>query len=297
LSDLGPHPTPGDAEPTRVVRLSPDVLQVEEWALVLESQGLSGRAEPRGEQWALVVPAALEAQAHELLARWEAENAPQPAPAPEPDYGPSFIGPLFALLLLVFFALTGERDDRAIWFVRGSADAAAILRGDWFRCATALTLHADVEHVAGNAFTGGVLLAVLSRRLGPAAAAWIALATGVAGNALTALSWRAHFSSVGASTAVFGMIGALAGAQFTAPPGRRARRFVSLGAALSLLAMLGTGEHADLLSHAFGLACGLALGASFARLLRAPPRRSALQPVLAALALAPVAACWFLALR
>ncbi|GAC1597694.1 MAG: rhomboid family intramembrane serine protease [Myxococcales bacterium] len=281
----------------RVLRLSADLLLVEDWALVLESQGLPQRVEPRDELWALIVAAGSEARAQEVLARWDAENAPEPLPAAEPDYGPSLLGPLLALLLLGAFLLTGERDDSATFFARGSADAAAILRGAWWRCATALTLHADVEHVGGNAFTGGALIAALARRLGPGAAAWIALLAGALGNVLTALVWRRHFTSVGASTAVFGLVGALAGVQFAAKTAGRARRFLSLGAALALLAMLGTSEHADLLAHLFGLACGLALGAVAVRALPEPPQRSPLQPALSALALTAVLGCWLLALR
>ena len=66
------------------------------------------------------------------------------------------------------------------------ADADRILRGEWFRVVTALSLHADLSHALGNAIVGGLLLSALGRRIGTAAAAWITLLSGAAGNA------RAH---------------------------------------------------------------------------------------------------------
>jgi rhomboid protease GluP len=147
-------------------------------------------------------------------------------------------------------------------------------------------------------------LTALAHRLGPAASAWVTLAAGVLGNALTALAHRSGFISVGASTAVFGALGALAGAQIAShsAPGAgsqrgRARAWVSLAASAALLGLLGTGQRADLLAHLFGMLCGLGLGLFAALALRAPPRRSALQPLLAAATVPALAACWWLALR
>ncbi|HEX9573406.1 MAG TPA: rhomboid family intramembrane serine protease, partial [Myxococcales bacterium] len=212
----------------------------------------------------------------------------------QPEYGRSFLWLAYAALLGSFHLATGPRDEQVVWFARGSSDAEAFLRGEWWRAATALTLHADYAHAAGNLVVGSVLLWALARRIGPAAAAWIALAGGVLGNALTALAVRRGYVSVGASTAVFAALGALALLQAVA---RRRMALLALGAGSALLGLLGTGQNADLFAHLFGFAAGGALGAAAARLARRPPRRTVLQPLLALAALAALTACWKLALR
>ena len=87
-------------------------------------------------------------------------------------------------------------------------------------------------------------------------------------------------STIGASTAVFGALGLLVGhALVWRRAARRGRpAWLPIGAALALLAMLGTeGERVDLWAHGFGLATGVALGAialgaarELARVARAP---------------------------
>src|SRR5438034_425376 len=77
---------------------------------------------------------------------------------------------------------------------------------------------------------------------------------------------RRDFVSIGASTAVFGALGALA-----AFPQHRRRAWVPLGAGLALLAFLGTSKRADLAGHLCGFVAGLLLGAVASRL---PPLRS-----------------------
>src|SRR5207248_1995931 len=98
---------------------------------------------------------------------------------PAPDYGPTVIGLVFALLVLASFL---AQTDTAL--ERGAAEAARILRGDWWRAVTALTLHIDAAHAGGNALAGAIALSALAHRLGPAPAAWLALLSGILGNAL-----------------------------------------------------------------------------------------------------------------
>lgn len=57
-----------------------------------------------------------------------------------------------------FFAVTGTRANRSAWFERGSAETGRIVAGEWRRTITALTLHADVPHVVGNAAASVVLV-------------------------------------------------------------------------------------------------------------------------------------------
>ena len=83
--------------------------------------------------------------------------------------------------------------------------------------------------------------------------------------------------AVGASTAVFGAVGLLAG-RGVAQRLRRGelglRIWVPLAAGLALIAMLGTGERSDIWAHGFGFLAGSFLGvpASLANLERGGPR-------------------------
>ena len=108
------------------------------------------------------------------------------------------------------YVWTGPDSAGSPWFARGSANAAAILRGEWWRAVTALTLHGDAGHVAGNAVLGGFLLALLARSIGPGMASALMLLSGVAGTLAAAALVRQNFVSIGASTAVFGAVCSLA---------------------------------------------------------------------------------------
>lgn len=224
------------------------------------------------DRWLVAVDDAAVAAAQRALDDYAQENAPS-VRAVDPEYGDSLVGFVAALALIVSAMLIGPRAD-TVWFRRGSADAARIVAGEWWRAFTALSLHADAGHAAGNAVAAGILLTALARRLGPAIAVWVALAAGVAGNLATAFSVRANYDSVGASTAVFGALGTLSALQ---APGRRA--WITLGAGVALLGFLGTGARADLLAHLYGFIAGALLGLPL-RLLRAP-RRTPWQPLLA----------------
>ena len=256
---------------------------------MLEAMGIEHEVQsPSDERWALVVGDVDVPAAEAALAAWEAENRPHPTLRPRLDYGRSLAGVAAGLAILAFAALVDLRGTGTL-FARGSADATRMLQGEWWRALTALTLHADLAHLAGNAVAMGIFLGAVARRLGPALAAWTALAAGVAGNVLTALVTRDGHVSIGASTAVFGALGTLSALQV---PHRRA--WMTLGMGVALLGLLGTGVRSDLFAHLFGFAVGVAEGLALRRM--TPPPRSLVQPAIALLALAPVALAWWRAL-
>ena len=261
-----------------------------ERSVVLEAMGIAHEVQqtPDG-RWALVVDDGDAPAAEAALAAWEAENPPRPGLVARPDYGRSLAGAAVGFAILAFAAYTGLRPARNL-VERGSADAARMLDGEWWRAMTALTLHVDLAHVAANAVAIAIFLGAVARRLGPALATWLALAAGVAGNVLTALvTGGGHVLSIGASTAVFGALGTLSALQVP-----RRRTWLTLGVGVALLGFLGTGARADLLAHVFGFAAGATEGLAVRRM--KPPRRSPLQPALALAAVAPIAIAWWLAL-
>lgn len=289
----------GDAP--RALRVTPWARQADEWAVVLEAAGIPHRLRPVDGGWAIVVEPDDAARAEAALADYERENRePRPDITRLPESPPrrTWLGVGVALALIAAHAVTGPRAAGSVWFERGSADAARILAGEAWRTVTALTLHADLVHVLGNALACVLLVTAVAQWIGPGAGLWLVLLSGVLGNALTALAHGAHHISVGASTSTFGAVGLLAARQLVAPaphrPGARRRRWVVIVASLLILAMLGTAEGADVLAHVFGLAAGAALGLATALAAPRPPA-AATQRLLAVTAVAAVFAAWALA--
>jgi rhomboid protease GluP len=287
--------------PERAVCSTPSASRAEECALVLAAAGIAHRLEQADAGWAVVVATGDLDRASRALAAYD-EESPAGAAAGVPGvasphvWGANGLGPLVATALVGFFAWTGPRAPGSLWFERGSASAERILAGEVWRTVTALTLHADLAHLLGNAIAGLVLVTAVAWWVGPGAGAWLVLLSGTAGNALTALVRGAPHDSVGASTAVFGALGVLAARQFVA---RRARpggkAWAVIAASVVLLAMLGVGPRSDTLAHASGCLAGGGLGLGTA-LARRRPLRGLLQWGLLLAAALAVVGCWQIAL-
>jgi len=154
------------------------------------------------------------------------------------------------------------------WEDAGVSASDAVLRGEWWRVLTALALHADFSHVGANIAAGLVFAAFLLPMLGTGWTWLLIISTGAVGNWLNAWGHRGETrNSIGASTAVFGALGLLVGAQVVSR--LLALRRIStreillpIGAGLALLAYLGVGdEHTDFTAHFCGLITGIPLGA------------------------------------
>jgi membrane associated rhomboid family serine protease len=205
-------------------------------------------------------------------------------------------GVTVGLLLLGAFAITGPAALRSRWFERGALVADRVGNEPW-RAVTALTLHVDLVHVVGNAAAVAVLLGPLAQRLGVGVALALTLLAGAGGNVLSSLVHAPGHAAVGASTATFGIIGALAALQLMAAPApnmKPRRRFIVAGATLLLLTILGTAREADVVAHALGLACGGVLGAGAGVLVRRRPS-ALVQGALALSAAMAIAGAWRLA--
>ena len=287
-----------DAEEA-VARVTTERRQVDEWALVLISAGIAHTVRTHLGQCALVVAPADIAPAQAALDAYDRENRRQPAGRPPiTEYGPTFAGVVVALALLGFYGALRWSGRESVWFHAGNAAAARILSGEIWRVVTALTLHAGPAHVVGNAVCCAIFATALCRAVGPGVGMWVMLLAGAGGNAMNAALRGAPHSAVGASTAIFGAVGALGALQFMTRARlgvARWRAWVPIAAALGLLAMLGTSADSDVLAHLFGFVAGTALGMGSEIILSPPPGRF-VQSVLAMAALATVAAAWLVAL-
>jgi membrane associated rhomboid family serine protease len=263
----------------RLIRLSASRARADAWGLALSSQSIASRSTRVAEGWGILVDADVADRASAVLEAYDRENLPdERAERPPEEYVRSAIPVAVALLLVLFFFLTGPRESGGVWFREGAASAQAILRGEVWRTVTALTLHADLPHVAGNALFFSVFATGVCWSLGPGVSALLILAAGAGGNGLNALLHPGGHVSVGASTAVFGAVGILSGIRFgRRGAGRRARRrgWLALAAGLALLAMLGVSERADVTAHLLGLVAGVAVGWPAGAALARPPGAAA----------------------
>lgn len=242
--------------------------QRQEMILVLSACGIPHQLWRFRQKEYIYIPALLERIARRELHLFHEEKQRPPAPRGLPPalHDRCWLAALPLLLLVLWHGL------RAGWWAAPEAlplpglwEAAGVLDnvrlriyGEYQRLFTALTLHADAAHLAGNVMLGGIMLPLLARLTGPGRALLLAVAGGGFGNALTVLLRREFVLSLGFSTAVFAAIGALAGFMILH---HENKRYLPLAAGIGILAMWGMGEgNVDYLAHVCGLAAGTVLG-------------------------------------
>lgn len=263
------QPLPSLLETAKTITLSKR--QVRNWSLVLAARHVPCRAERRGFGWELRVPANMLAIAIRELRQYESENRDWPPPPPQ--HTPLIDNRTTTLWVLIaigiFYNLTLHDITLAgyspvNWKELGNAHAGKIMNGQWWRLVTALTLHADWQHLLGNLVIGGVFISRLCRDLRSGPAWLLLLAAGTLGNLTNAWLQNPEHRAVGASTAIFGAVGLLAAismVRYRHSLRPRRRWTLPVAAALGLLAMLGAGgENTDLGAHLFGFLFGLPLG-------------------------------------
>jgi len=264
---------------------------------VLASAGIPHRLDPTGEGLTLSVPEEEAGRAREALDALDAEERAHARPPVAPDRPvPWVLGIAVGLLLLEGFVITGPPAGGSRWFERGAA-IAGLMRAEPWRSVTALTLHLDVAHVAGNALATAVLLPAVAQRLGAGAGLLLVVLAGAAGNVLAAMTHAPDHSAVGASTATFAAIGMLGTLRlFSGPAGEHTRwkSWTVPAASLLLLVLLGAGRGADVLAHVMGFGSGAVFGLVGA--VSRQPLGPALQWTLGTVTAAIIAACWLRAL-
>lgn len=237
--------------------------------LVVAARELPHWIEREGEVWVLRVEDGAAEEVARELAAFEVEERERPVarlvfPV---EKLPTLSLYVAAWVLGTFFFL--QKALGPAWVERGVAESAAILRGEWWRTITALTLHADMAHIGANLMTGLLFAAFALPRLGTGVT-WLAIVlSGALGNAINAWGYRGEWhGSIGASTACFGALGMLMGAEVFArwrEPQTRSwwQLVLPLGAGLGLLAFLGVGGEGklvDYMAHCWGFVAGAVLG-------------------------------------
>jgi rhomboid protease GluP len=285
----------------------PDDQKTLEWATVLSAADIDYRLARSEAGWLVYVPRTQSAAARGEIAAYEADTS-RPVPAqPESLLSWPRQQPTAAIwgagLLLILYTWLGPYDPERAIMRTASADAEAMLAGEWWRAVTALTLHAGAVHIAANIasllFFGHAVCSLFGGGLG-----WFAvLGTGIAGNAAVALTLKSEHISIGASTAGFGAVGILAAHQTLGilrrgRPWRSAwsRAWIPLGAGLALLTLMGTGPESDLAAHLFGFLFGIVFAVPLcAPEVRRPPGWA--QRLLALVCVLVLALSWAAAVR
>ena len=288
----------------RQVAINSDYSHLELWSLVLLSVNIRHRIEKTEEGWGIWVSEDDYEHSRWELASFVEENSNWPPPEPLPPtlaHGTGRPAMLAAAGLACFYAITGPWLTNNPWFQEGMVNSRAILNdGQWWRVVTGLTLHADINHLLGNIALGALVIYYLSLETGAGAALFLALTTGAFGNLINVFMHGSGHQSVGFSTAVFGMIGVLAGLRVM-ERGQGVKRFLApLGAGGGLLAMLGTGgERTDLGAHLWGIAVGVLAGLLSRKLLDRSWSEAWKwrQVMLGILTIIVVLTAWYLALR
>ncbi|MDA8403193.1 MAG: rhomboid family intramembrane serine protease [Desulfobacteraceae bacterium] len=254
--------------------------QAQTCGLVLSSAGLSHRIQrDKDVGWGVWVRESQYDQALDIMNRYFAENRPMfpghEKEAPVVTAGMVISGALACLVLLMSQIWVNASGDKGEMVNRFGASAADILGGEYYRAVTALMLHSDDVHLAGN-LTGLFVFGVAVCAVTGWGVGWLMiLVCGALGNLINAWMYESAHVSIGASTAVFGALGILTGYQILSR-GRTSVRFgsalVPLACGLALLGMLGSaGVQVDIMAHLFGFFCGLAAGLGYAKIFKHPP--------------------------
>jgi rhomboid protease GluP len=284
------------------IHRSTSYAEADQLALVLAAVGIACHlAAGGGAVRLLVTPSEADRARQELDAYWR-ENRPRGrAWLPFRPARHGLDAALAYVAVLLFFFVADRRHVwTSDWVEQGAAQAGLIGDGAWWRAFTSLTLHADLGHLLGNLGAGIVVGLLLAQCLG-SGLAWLAiLLAGALGNGVNALLHSPEHTAVGASTAVFGGLGLLAGylrRRQTVPWRGGIRRWAPLSAGILLLVYMGFGgERTDVGAHVSGFAVGSLLGLALGHYPVALPQGPGAQWLYGASALMLLALAWLLAL-
>ena len=234
-----------------------------DWSLVLISQGIESMVWRRegDDAWRLEVAEHDFERARESVAAYERENATVWRREVK------WAGLLFdarsllwfaALALFYWFQATARTDLR----FAGAVDRAAVLHGEWWRLFTAITLHADIAHLATNSAIGVVFLGLAMACFGGGNALLLSFMGGALGNVATLLAHDSPFRSLGASGMVMAALGMLTAHSVAFSRHEKRTVWIGRGALAGglLVVLLGFSPRSDVVAHVGGFAAGVVTG-------------------------------------
>jgi membrane associated rhomboid family serine protease len=274
--------------------------QALDWSLVLASQEIAAIINQNGTGWELIVDTSDYERARAVLSQYQTENRGWPWRRAWPGTGFAFHwgALLWVLGMAVFYYWSMVRFP---WMQgAGMVDSRAVLRGEWWRLFTAITLHENLPHLIGNAVIGFLLLGLAMARYGPGLALLAAFLAGAAGNfAGVIIDPSAHYS-LGASGMVTGALGLITVQSFA--PRRKygaATPFFrrAMAAGVLILVLIGFSPGSDMAAHIGGFLASVAFGLALSWVRPATLQRSVPNLVGGIILMALVLATWLLAGR
>lgn len=227
----------------------------------------------------------------------EAAAPPQLPTPPRASSGAGAMG--YAVVLVAFFFAQHGQWAGLDWTAAGRTEADLITDGAWWRCFTALFLHGDLAHLAGNLLFGLTFGMFVCQLLGNGVGWLMILLGGALGNGSNAMVQLAEHRSLGASTAVFAALGILVSCSFRqAHTERRSRilRWAPLAAGLALFGLIGVeGENTDVLAHVGGMFWGGLIGLVLAARARLGPSPRPVQLLAGATTVSLLVMAWLAA--
>ncbi|MGI9258847.1 MAG: rhomboid family intramembrane serine protease [Gammaproteobacteria bacterium] len=253
-----------------VVHETADARRASEAALVLTALEIKHERRMYQNRWQLSVAEQDAARASEEIRGFDEErHTPPVGRRPIQELGNGWNGvAAYAGFLLIFAILQAQGALGLDWVTAGRLDAGRVIAGEWWRAVTALTLHADLGHLASNIAFGSFFGLYVGRYLGSGLGWSAILAGGILGNVVNAWIQPPSHLAIGASTAVFAALGLLGAYTWRRgflknTPWRD--RIAPVTAAVFLLAFTGSGSgtgdgNVDVMAHLTGFAAGFGLG-------------------------------------
>jgi membrane associated rhomboid family serine protease len=241
--------------------------QAMDWSLVLVSQGIESVIDhdAEGGRWRIIVLDHDWARAIDAIRQYHEENAGQPWRQDLPWTGLIFDWRCVPWLLLPVFLYAAETVGSVALRRVGMMNGLAVKGGEWWRLLTAVTLHADLAHLAANLVTGFLLLGLAMGAFGPGIGLLASLAAGVVGNLAGLAVYPDGYRGLGASGMIMGCLGVLS-AQSVAllRHGLTHRQLAARGmlAGCLLLVLLGFSPegNTDIVAHVAGFFAGGVFG-------------------------------------
>ena len=237
-----------------------------DWSLVLASQGIltTIHRDPESGQWFLELEPEQSRAARKALDLYLREvrdwkELPRLKEQMRLWHPGALLWGLYLVLVYVIDSAQGFG-----WREAGLMSSEAVQAGEWWRLVTAISLHADGEHLVSNLVSGCLLLGLAMARLGSGTALWCGWLTGIGGNLAGWALYSDTHRGVGASGLVLGCIGLLCVHSLSEYlHNHRFRRYFlsSLGGGVLLFILTGLHPDSDIVAHAGGFVSGCLLGA------------------------------------
>ena len=260
--------------------------------------------------WRVTVPQGQLAQAQRILDEEEIADAEQTARAAQPPPAPSrlhWVVGLVVINVLVWLAMEGSggSETRQTLLRFGSSLASALMDGQWWRTVTAVFIHIGPKHLLANMFTLIIFGPPVLRAWGVGRFYFMYLVAGLVGNWVSFGLSPSEAVKAGASGAILGLLGVLAGTRIrhirSPRPATPPSRFKTWHIVAMVIAyygfVVGVGP-SDHLAHVGGLIAGGVAALLMPLPGTLPPRRDrALDLVLGAVAVALTVAAGLLQWR